>query len=169
MSIHTELPAHELLAVAIRSEIEAADVYTRLQKRVKNEILKMKLKFLIAEEKKHRQILEKLFSQRFSERELLIPEKSFLPSLKDSLKDKFSVKDLFKFAQKAEKVSEKFYKEGGEKAEDVESRRILAYLARVERSHYFMIQSEIEMLDRFPDYYNVEDFHLVQDMFHLGP
>ena len=52
---------------------------------------------------------------------------------------------------------------------DAGSRKILEYLSRVERSHFFMIRSEIDLLSRFPDYYDVEDFHLGQDLFHVGP
>lgn len=169
MSLNSELSPSEVLGVAIKSEIEAAEVYSRLYKKVKNEILKMKLKFLISEEKKHRQILERLFSQRFPEEEFKIPEKSFLPPIKISQGEKFSVLGLFKLALKAEKMSEEFYREAGERTESKGSQRVLGYLARVERSHYFMIKSEIDMLDRFPDYYKVEDFHLGQDMFHVGP
>lgn len=169
MSLNSKLSPSEILGVAIKSEIEASDVYSRLYKKVMNEILRMKLKCLILEEKKHRKILERLFSQRFPEEELKIPEKSFLPPIKVSRGEKFSVLDLFKVALKAEKKSEEFYKEAGEREENKESQRILGYLARVERSHYFMIKSEIDMLDRFPDYYKVEDFHLGQEMFHVGP
>jgi hypothetical protein len=32
-----------------------------------------------------------------------------------------------------------------------------------------MIKSEIDLLQKFPDYYNVEDFHVAQDLFHVGP
>jgi len=78
------LSPSEVLSVAIKSEIEAAEVYSRLYKKVKNEILRMKLKFLVLEEKKHRRILERLFSQRFPGEELKIPEKSFLPPIKIS-------------------------------------------------------------------------------------
>ena len=169
MSLNLELSPSEVLGAAIKSEIEAAEVYSRLCKKVKNEILRMKLKFLILEEKKHRQILERLFSQRFPKEELKIPEKSFLLPIKVSRGEKLSVLNLFKSALRAEKMSEKFYNEAGERAENKESQRILGYLARVERSHYFMIKSEIDMLDRFPDYYKVEDFHIGQDMFHVGP
>ncbi len=167
--INLKLSPSEVFGVAIKSEIEATEAYSRLHKKVKNEILRMKLKFLISEEKKHRRILERLFSQRFPEEELKIAEKSFLPPIKVSLAKKLSVLDLFKLALKAEKMSEEFYREAGERAEDKESKRILGYLVRVERSHYFIIKSEIDMLDRFPDYYKVEDFHLGQDMFHVGP
>lgn len=168
-SISLKLSPSEVFGVAIKSEIEATEAYSRLYEMVKNEILKMKLKLLLSEEKKHRRILEKLFSQRFPGEELEIPEKSFLPPIKISKAKKFSVLDLFKLALKAEKMSEEFYREAGEQAEDKESKRILGYLVRVERSHYFIIKSEIDMLDRFPDYYKVEDFHLGQDMFHVGP
>jgi len=168
-SLSSKLSPMEVLGVAIKSEIEATEAYSKLYEKVKNEILRMKLKFLISEEKKHRRILEKLFSQRFPEEELKVPEKSFLPPIKKTKEKKFSVLDLFKLALKDEKMSEEFYREAGEQAEDKESKRILGYLVRVERSHYFIIKSEIDMLDRFPDYYKVEDFHLGQDMFHVGP
>jgi len=168
-SIILKLSPSEVFSVAIKSEIEATEAYSKLYEKVKNEILRMKLKFLISEEKKHRRILERLFSQRFSEEKLEIPEKSFLPPIKVTKAKTFSVLDLFKLALKAEKMSENFYREAGERAGDKESKRVLGYLVRVERSHYFIIKSEIDMLDRFPDYYKVEDFHLGQDMFHVGP
>jgi len=168
-SINLRLSPLEAFGVAIKSEIEAAKVYSGLHDRVKNEILRMKLKLLSSEEKKHRRILERLFSQRFPGEKLEIPEKSFLPPIKITKAKKLSVLDLFKLALKAEKMSEEFYREAGEQAEDKESKRVLGYLVRVERSHYFVIKSEIDMLDRFPDYYKVKDFHLGLDMFHVGP
>jgi len=168
-SINLKLSPSEVFGVAIKSEIEAIEAYSRLYEKVKNEILRTKLKFLISEEKKHRRILERLFSQRFPDDKLKIAEKSLLPPVKISKGKKLSVLDLFKLALKAEKMSEEFYREAGGLAEDKESKRVLGYLVRVERSHYFIIKSEIDMLDRFPDYYKVDDFHLGQDMFHVGP
>jgi hypothetical protein len=46
---------------------------------------------------------------------------------------------------------------------------MLAYLSRVERSHQAMLKSEIGLLEKFPDYYNVENFHIGEDLFHVGP
>jgi rubrerythrin len=163
----------ELLSVAVKSEIEAAKAYSKLYDSVKNAILKQKLKFLVLEEKKHRRILERLFKQRFPDQEIQIPKKSLLPPIKvsigkPSLKS-VSILDIFRGALKAEKAAENFYVERGSKVKDKESKRILTYLSRVERSHYSMIKSEIDLLDKFPDYYDVEDFHLGQDMFHVGP
>jgi rubrerythrin len=169
LSLDPKLKPFEVIAVAVRSEMDAADFYSRLYERVKNELLRGKLKFLIFEEEKHRKILEKLFTQRFPEKELQVPERSFLPPIAADVDDEASVPDLFRAALRAEKTSEEYYKEAGGKAEDETSRKILTYLSRVERSHYFTIQSEIDLLEKFPDYYNVEDFHFGQDMVHIGP
>lgn len=169
MSLNPKIRPFEILAIAVRSEIEAVDIYSKLCQQVKNELLQKKLKFLIFEEKKHRQILERLFSQRFPARKLVIPEKTFLPRIKVTHGEKTSVPNLFRAALRAEKMSEDFYKESAEKAEEKESKKILRYLSRVERSHYFMVRSEMDLIERFPDYYDVEKFHIGQDMIHVGP
>jgi rubrerythrin len=169
MNLNPKLKPYEILAVAVRSEINAAGFYSKLHDKVKNELLREKLKFLISEEEKHRKILERLFSQRFSDKALKIPEKSFLPPIKASLGDKASVLELFEAALQAEKTSEDFYKQASEQIKDETSQRILKYLSRVERSHYFMIKSEVDLLEKFPDYYDVEDFHFGQEMVHVGP
>lgn len=164
-----KLKPFEILALAIRSEIEAANFYIKLQGSVKNKILEQKLKFLIFEERQHRKILERLFSQRFAGRALEIPEKSFLPAPHLCAEGELTVLDLFKEALRAEKMSEEFYKEAQRKSESREIQKILEYLSRVERSHYFLIKSEIDLLSEFPDYYNVEDFHIGHEMVHVGP
>ncbi len=169
MNLDPKIKPNEILAVAVRSEIDAAGYYSALHKKVKNELLREKLKFLIFEEEKHRKTLERLFTQRFPDKALEIPEKSFLPPLKASVEDEASVLNLFQAALQAEKASEDFYKQASEKMKDESSQKILAYLSRVERSHYFMIKSEIDLLEKFPDYYDVEDFHFGQDMVHIGP
>jgi rubrerythrin len=168
MVLDARLKPDEVLAAAIRSEIQAADFYGGILARVKNALLREKLKFLVLEEKKHRRILERLHADRFPGRELRIPATSDLrvPSTVD---EKSSVLDLFKAALQAEKVAETFYRDARSVLTDAGSRKILVYLSRVERSHYFMIRSEIDLLSRFPDYYDVEDFHLGQDLFHIGP
>jgi rubrerythrin len=169
MGLNTKLRPFEVLAVAIRSEIEAADFYTRLLARVKNVLLQKKLKFLVLEEKKHRKILERLHSQRYPDVALKIPEKTVRPRPKAALDGKSSILELFQAALEAEKMAERYYKDAQGLVKDAESKKMLEYLSRVERSHYFLIKSEIDLLGRFPDYYDVEDFHLGQDLFHVGP
>jgi rubrerythrin len=169
VALDAKLKPFEILAVAIGSEIEAANFYSRLLDRVKNILLQQKLKFLVLEEKKHKKILERLYSQRFADRGLKVPQKAVRPRLPVTVDEGSSILDLFKAALEAEKFSEEFYREAGKKAEELGSKKMLRYLSRVERSHYFLIKAEIDLLSRFPDYYDVEDFHLGQDLFHVGP
>jgi rubrerythrin len=169
MNLDSKLQPYEILAGAVRSEVDAAGFYSKLHERVRNELLREKLKFLIFEEEKHRKTLERLFSQRFPDKELQVPEKSLLPPIKVTLGDKASILDLFEAALRAEKISEDFYKQASEKMKHEPSQKIFKYLSRVERSHYFMIKSEIDLLEIFPDYYDVEDFHFGQEMVHVGP
>jgi rubrerythrin len=169
MSIDPRLTPWQVLGVAIRSEVDASGFYRKLQTRVKNVVLIDKLNFLAREEDHHKAILERLFGQRFPGRSQEAPADSLLPPIAADLGEQASVLDLFLAALKAEETAERFYNEAGAAVEDEASRRILAYLGRVERSHQAMIKSEIELLEKFPDYYNVEDFHIAQDLFHVGP
>lgn len=169
MSLAAALKPSEILAVAVKAEIDAASIYVGLQGRVKNEVLLQKLKFLAHEEERHRAMLERLSADRFPGRELAVPDRPDLPLKSVPIDEKSSVLDLFKLALQKEKQAEDFYKDSRKTMEDEQSRKILDYLSRVERSHYFMIKSEIDLLQKFPDYYNVEDFHAAQDLFHIGP
>jgi len=169
MSIDPELKPWQVLGVAIRSEVDAAAFYTQLQERVKNVLLVQKLKFLALEEEHHRKILEHLLGDRFRGQSTAVPRDSLMPPIAASLGENPPVLALFQAALKAEETAERFYTETGERAEDEGSRKILAYLGRVERSHQAMLKSEIDLLEKFPDYYSVEDFHIGQDLFHVGP
>ncbi len=169
MSIDKNLAPWQILGVAIRSEIDAAAFYTRLQGRLKNILLIQKLKFLALEEDHHRTMLERLLAQKYPEKPKDVPESSLMPPIGVSLPAAATVPELFEAALEAEKIAEAYYSEAAERVEDEAGRRILAYLGRVERSHQAMISSEIDLIRKFPDYYNVEDFHIAQDLFHVGP
>jgi rubrerythrin len=169
MSLDPNLKPYELLAIAIRSEIDAGDLYRNLSGRIKNEVLKQKLNFLSREEDRHKGILERMFGDRFPDRKPEVPLRPNIPLKSVPVEEEMSVVDLFRLAMKKERQAEEFYKDSKIRMEDAESRRILDYLRRAERSHYFMLKSEVDLIERFPDYYNVEDFHVAQDLFHIGP
>jgi rubrerythrin len=169
MPIDKNLTAWQILGVAVRSEIDAAAFYTRLQGRIKNILLIQKLKFLALEEEHHKKILDHLLAQRYPDKPSDVPASSLMPPIGILLPPDPTVPALFEAALKAEEVAEAYYNEAGERVEDEAGRRILAYLGRVERSHQAMIRSELELIVKFPDYYDVEDFHVAQDLFHVGP
>ena len=169
MPIDKNLAPWQILSVAVRSEIDAAAFYTRLQAKVKNILLIQKLKFLALEEEHHRKIIEKLLGQRYPDKPREAPESSLMPPIGVSLPADPAVPALFEAALKAEEVAEAYYNEAGGRTEDEAGRRILGYLGRVERSHQAMIKAELDLIAKFPDYYSVEDFHVGEDLFHVGP
>lgn len=169
MSIDKSLAPWQILGIAVRSEIDAAAFYTRLQARIKNILLGQKVKFLALEEEHHRKMLERLLAQKYPDKPKEVPESSLMPPIGVSLPADPTVPALFEAALQAEKVAEAYYNDAATRVEDEAGRRILAYLGRVERSHQAMINSEIDLIRKFPDYYNVEDFHIAQDLFHVGP
>jgi rubrerythrin len=169
MPIDKSLAPWQILSVAVRAEIDAAAFYARLQGKVKNILLVQKLKFLALEEEHHKKILEKLLGQKYPDKPADAPEASLMPPIGVTLPAEPGVPALFEAALAAEETAEAYYNEAGGKAEDEAGRRVLAYLGRVERSHQAMIRAELDLIRRFPDYYSVEDFHLAQDLFHVGP
>jgi len=169
MKFDSRWKPRDILALAVRSEIDAAGLYAALQGKVRSRLLVRKLEFLIFEEKKHRRILEKLYAQRFAGEALSLPATSFLPPALRVEPQTLTVPQLFRTALRAEKYSEDFYRSGARVLGDAAGRKMLEYLARVERSHYFLVKSEIDLLDKFPDSYKVEEADLGEELIHVGP
>ena len=169
MAIDKTLAPWQILSVAIASEVDAAAFYTRLQAKVKNILLIQKLKFLVLEEEHHKKILEKLLGQKYADQPKDAPAASRMPPIGVALPAEPSVPALFEAALQAEESAEAYYNDAAQRVEDEAGQRLLAYLGRVERSHQAMIKAELDLIRRFPDYYNVEDFHIAQDLFHVGP
>jgi rubrerythrin len=167
MTIDASLKAPEILGLAVRSEIDAAAIYRGLHGRVKNEVLKQKLDFLAREEERHKVILERLFKDKFPGQALQVPGAGGQePSVPAG--EALSVLDLFTLAMGKEQQAEEFYRDAKSKIEDPAGQRMLDYLSRVERGHYYMIKSEIDLLQVFPEAYDVEESHIGQDLFHVG-
>ena len=155
------------LAVAVKAEEEAADVYRRLKNKVNNFVIRDKLDFLIGEEEKHKKIVLNLFERLFPERELEIPDDSFVPHFKGSVKDDTSVLDLFKFAMRSELKSKEFYQKMAQKTDDNSAVEILNYLAGMEQGHYTLLEGEYKICEANEEYYGRDDFEY--DMVHIGP
>jgi len=168
MTFDSNLKPFEVYPVAVRAEIDAAEIYRDLKALVKNEALKQKLDFLAKEEDRHKAILERLFRDHFPNRKLVVPGQSKRLKQSVAVDEATSVLELFKLAMSKEKEAEEFYREARTRSEDAQSKRILDYLSRTERSHYYMLQSEIDLLERFPEYYNADNANEGQDLFHIG-
>ena len=163
----SSIDVQEALATAIKSEIEAEDVYKKLKDMVSNFVIKDKLDFLISEEKKHQQLVRKLYEKMFSETDPVLPEKSLTPRLTLALKETETVPDLLEVAIDAEKKSEEFYDALSQEVADRGAQEILQYLASMEHGHYSLLKGEYELCIRDEQYYERGDFQY--DMVHIGP
>lgn len=169
MAYNEGLTALEVLGIAIQSEIEAALLYARMIGLVRNTSLASKLAFLRQEEEKHREMLEGLYSRRFPDIELQLPVKSPVPQIQNANLDDMTVPELFQLAMQAEQLAADFYSREADRSNDQAGRTMLRYLSNVERGHYHLLQTEYELVSRFPSYYDADEFHFGDEMMHIGP
>jgi len=141
-----------LISMAVRAEIDSNKIYSDLADRVTNPLLKEKFEFLAFEENKHRTVLEKLLAKLFPGEEIQIPDQTdetLLPSI--HMSPSSSLVDILYQAMEAEKSAEKFYLALSERVQKPQ-KEILAYLAKVEKSHYHLLHSEYILAQEFEDY-----------------
>lgn len=169
MPIPSGLTPLEVLGIAIRSEIEAATLYRRMAILVINRDLHERLTFLVGEEEKHRRILEEAYARQFPDVELALPERSLVPTIQAALEEETPLPELFRLAMQAEEMSATFYDDMAGRTRDEGARATLTYLSRMERGHYELLRNELDIIERFPSYYQVEEFHLGDEMVHFGP
>lgn len=169
MSGDQGLSALEALGVAIKSEIEAVELYARMARSVRNSFLAAKLGFLRQEEEKHRALLEEFYARRFPDVELKLPTAPVMPPLDAASPPAITLPDLFQLAMQAERISADFYSREADRTADPAGRTMLRYLSKVEHSHFHLLETEYDLVSRFPSYYNADDFHLGDEFMHIGP
>ncbi len=137
----------EILGIAIKSEIDAVRLYTRMKEMVNSEDLKEKMDFLISQERKHEQILKEVYGKKFPEVKLALPPKAIVPMIDDVLSRQSSLKELFDVGMKAERLAEEFYTNLADKTGEISSKSILIYMANMERSHYAILEAEWKQIE----------------------
>ena len=148
-----ELTALEALGIAIRKEIDAQEVYKTLADFCKEEQLKDKFLNLYHEEKKSQKLLEKMYKDMFPDVELVLPE-SGLPKrvINNKSRKKTRIKDILQLAIDAEKNSREFYLNCAEKTTDLSGKRMFRVLAGMKFSHLAILNTESELLEKYPAY-----------------
>ncbi len=153
----------EMLQIAIRSEIDAADIYTKMGEKTKIVFLKDKLAFLTNEEMGHRNLLEKLFHTKFPHKPLHLDVEVKKPLPKLRITDDMPMSEMLTQAMDAEKKAHEFYEDLSHKLEKEEEQAMARYLSHMEESHYYLLKSELELA------HNFELYDAVHEMMHVGP
>ncbi len=159
-----EYSMDDLLFAAIKSEINANEVYTRLAGGVKNAFLKDKLNFLAGEEKKHENSLIGIFNEIFPGQDIVLPEETPVP-LPDIIipEEKVPLTQILESAMGAEMAAHDYYNKLSEMFENPHTKATLTYLAAMEMGHYRLLEIEKDVAGRF------EDFDVYEPMMHAGP
>lgn len=142
----------KLLGYAIRAETDANKIYTRMADRVKNALLKEKFQVLALEEKKHKDILGRLFASLYGKEKPKIPktvDQRLLPGV--VIRPSSSLVDILGQAMNGEKAAQDFYAALAKRVPEP-SNKMLVYLSQVENSHYLMLRSEYTLALEFEDY-----------------
>jgi rubrerythrin len=157
-----ELTSLEALGIAIRSELDAHDLYVGLASRITNPMAKDKILFLAQEEKKHKDLLDQSYRIRYPEVEFVMPP-SVLPTGKAEsfLEDKSDLKEVIAFAIEQEKASKEFYRKAANHVLDIRGRQMLEYLAHVEQSHQNLLEAEYQLAMTNPQYLYTEGIEMV--------
>lgn len=142
----------KLLEMAIRAEIDSENIYIQIANLAQNKMLKEKLEFLAGEEKKHKELLENIFFVKFQDRELEIPPSTSVPLPQIEIHKNEPLYDILTQAMNAEEKTAIFYSDIAKKFKEGEAASMMQYLSSVERSHYYLLESEKELLMQMEKY-----------------
>jgi rubrerythrin len=168
MENNRDLTNLEVLSIAIKSEIDAKNLYRRMKEKVDTEDLHQKLDFLIAQEDKHEKILREVYDKKFPEVELALPPKAIVPMIDDVLSRDATLKELFEAGMQAEKMSQEFYSGLADRTNDMRAKRTLLYMANMEESHYAILLAEWNQIERMKSE-EASEFLDSDGLMHFGP
>lgn len=133
----------EIIKQAIANEVEARKFYAEASATLKDPFLKKMFAGLAEEEKKHRDILTKIYASNtidryFSEtRDYKVAETMDEPVLSMDMKPA----DAFALAMKKEEAAMKQYTEMANMCDDAQKRQVFLDLAAMERDHKLKMES----------------------------
>jgi len=162
MRVDPSMSLRDLLGMAVKAEIESHDIYMRLAEGIQNFILKEKLKFLALEEKKHQELLEKIFAEQFPQLKLRLPSETLVPVPLLAPEEGIPLSTVLRKAMEAEEEARLFYADLIPSFREERIKETLKYLSEVEHGHYYQLKGEYEMAEKFETY---AQYH---PMMHIG-
>jgi rubrerythrin len=135
----------DILAFAIRREVDAAQGYGDLAARASAPGLRELLLELKGEEENHRRLLENMASAGFPEAARPAPDMGLSDALADiPLAADMSFQELLIFAARKEKKAEELYTALARRPELAGHRKVFDFLAAQERTHKLKLEAAYE-------------------------
>lgn len=158
------MTALDVLFLAISREREAYLLYKHILGKVKNSLIKERLKSLAKEEAYHEKVLRRIYEKETGEKLV-----SRIAGNKTPEREQIKSGDVFElmyYAIKKEREAAKFYRDNARLFKDQSSRFMLEYLAGFEKGHELALEEELKVLKRYPDCTENDD--LIR-LTHIGP
>jgi len=157
----------EVIGMAIRSEEDSAKFYGHISKMSENEIVRAKYEALAKEEVNHRVLLLGLF-QKLSDgmdNPPRVPGEPETAEKGGQIDGSETLDDLLNLAIEREHKAAAFYQKAADETRDVNSQRILQYLASMERGHEELLRNELAAFELDNDWYLKNP----PELQHVGP
>jgi|Deesub1362B_J571_1020462.scaffolds.fasta_scaffold03118_5 rubrerythrin len=168
MKVSPDLSIPEILAIAIKAEINAQAIYRGMASRVKNELVREKLEHLYEQEKKHEEILTQKYRE-VTEGEEPVLQKEGRSEIEEMLEGDYSHEAALKLAIEAEEKAAQFYLDAARQSRDPNGRFMFEYLANFERGHKAILEDELQALENNPHWFDVEGNPWGEETIHVGP
>ncbi len=168
MDFNPDLSVPEILAIAIKAEINAQAIYKLLAERITNQLVKEKFLHLAEEEKKHQQILAGKYEEVTEGEKPVIPQTG-RSEAEGSLLQDYSHEAGLKIAIQAEENATNFYLNAAKKSRDINGRFMFEYLVNFERGHKIILEDELRALETNPHWFDVEGNPWSEETIHVGP
>jgi len=166
----------DLILTALKSEVDAEQIYTMMGESVKNFALSDRFKFLADEEQKHAGYFRSYYERKFPGEPVELPDECPVPLPKVTIESEtMPISDVLAMAKRAEQAAFDFYSTLAEQipeeeelaVSDMEKRSsvkgMLLYIASMEMAHYRMLEIEEQNAKEN------EQYEIIWNMTHLGP
>jgi len=165
--VHENLTPLEAVALAVRSEVESTDLYSKLTERVRNPEVKQMLVEMAAEEEGHKESLMQVYRDMLGEEDPSVPTSDGRNKEWD-IDPEADFLTIMTKARDKELDSEDFYKAAANKVRDHKTRVFFIELAETERKHAARLQKQIEKLEEDPHWFDREELAGYKPV-HEGP
>ena len=153
-----DLTSLEVFGVAIREEKDMQQLFNKLADMCENDVLKERFINMFHEAVRNQTLLEKEYAELFPDVELALPPSKISSTLiGEKTPLKLKIQDVLQLAVNLHKKAREFYLDMAESVTDLSGKRILRYLADMKFSHQMMLTAELEMIEKYPSYYNNEE------------
>lgn len=168
MEERQDLTTLEVLTIGIKAEMAAVALYTKMKEMAAANDMKDTMDYLIGQEERHEAFMRKAFTEQFPDVEIKVPKNTIVPMVDEDLSEEAGMKELFEAAMEAEKKANIFYTDLASKTRDPNSRKLLEYIASMERSHLSILEAEYHQFELSTDQ-DLDDFLRGERLMHFGP